>query len=58
MPLIAVAAGLIGLGVGLVVLARTPALWSSTGPVPERDDELLTEVLREHRVTDGPNPRP
>ncbi|MDT0270618.1 hypothetical protein RM844_30530 [Streptomyces sp. DSM 44915] len=34
-PLIAVAAGLIAVGVGLVVLAHLPGLTRSTGPVPE-----------------------
>lgn len=45
-------------GIGLIAAAAVPALWQSTGPVPERDDELLAAVLREHRVTDGPNARP
>ena len=52
LPLIATALSLVALGVILVVLAHMPALWSSTGPVPE-PDRLLDDVLAEHRVTDG-----
>ena len=39
---VAVAVALIALGVGLVVLAHLPALWTTTGPVPEEPtaDEL------------------
>ncbi|KAB8162949.1 hypothetical protein FH609_004275 [Streptomyces sp. 3MP-14] len=39
--LTAVAVALIAAGVGLVVLAHLPALWTTTGPVPEPTaDEL------------------